>query len=134
MCIRDRQEADRPLLIARYAARALDDLGDVDRPSGLTRVASFAPPAQPHGPNEELEVALRGWATHARNELARTVPSTEVLRDIANQARHLYAVSTALVSDSFTAGNLSGPEVERVHVDLRAAAEVIHAVQQQWET
>ena len=127
------QEADRPLLIARYAARALDALGDVDRPSGLTRVASFAPPTQPRGPNEQLEAALRGWATHARSELARTVPSTEVLRDIANQARHLYAVSTALVMDSFTSGNLSGPEVERVHVELRAAARVMHAVQQQWE-
>jgi hypothetical protein len=128
------QEADRPLLIARYAARALDDLGDVERPSGLTRVASFAPPTQPRGPNEQLEAALRGWATHARSELARTVPSTEVLRDIANQARHLYAVSTALVMDSFAAGNLSGPDAERVHVELRAAAEVMHAVQQQWET
>jgi len=128
------QEADRPLLIARYAARALDALGDVDRPSGLNQVASFSPPARPRGPNEELEAALRGWATHARSELARTVPSTEVLRDIANQARHLYAVSTALATDSFTAGNLSGPNAERVHVELRAAAEVMHAVQQQWET
>jgi len=128
------QEADRPLLIARYAARALDSLGDVDRPSGLTQVASFSPPARARGSNEELEAALRGWDTHARSELARTVPSTEVLRDIANQARHLYAVSTALVMDSFTAGNLSRPDTERVHVDLREAAEVMHAVQQQWET
>jgi hypothetical protein len=128
------QEADRPLLIARYAARALDDLGDLDRPSSLSRVASFAPPTQPRGPNEQLEAALRGWATHARSELARTVPSTEVLRDIANQARHLYAVSTALVSDSVTAGNLSGPDAKMIHVELRAATEVMHAVQQQWET
>jgi hypothetical protein len=128
------QEADRPLLIARYAARALDALGDVDRPSGLNQVASFSPPTSPRGPNEQLEAALRGWATHARSELARTVPSTEVLRDIANQARHLYAVSTALVMDSFTAGNLSRPDTERVHVELRAAAQVMHAVQQQWET
>src|ERR1035437_3763667 len=128
------QEADRPLLIARYAAHALDDVGDVDRPSGLTQVASFSPPARPRGSNEQLEAALRSWATHARSELARTVPSTEVLRDIANQARHLYSVSIALATDSFTAGNLSGPNAERVHVELRAAAEVMHAVQQQWET
>jgi len=128
------QEADRPLLIARYAARALDALGDVDRPSGLNQVASFSPPAHPRGPNEELEAALRGWATHARSELTKTVPSTEVLRDIANQARHLYAVSTTLVMVSFTAGNLSEPGAERVHVELRAAAEVMHSVQQQWET
>jgi hypothetical protein len=126
-------EADRPLLIARYAARALDSLGDVDRPSGLNQVASFSPPAHPRGPNEQLEAALRGWATHARSELARTVPSTEVLRDIANQARHLYAVSTALVMVSVTAGNLSRPDAERIHVELRAAAEVMHTVQQQWK-
>jgi hypothetical protein len=127
------QAADRPLLIARYAEHALDTLGDVDRPSELNAVASFAPPSRPHGPNEQLEAALRGWATHARSELARTVPSTEVLRDIANQARHLYAVSTALVMDSFTAGNLSGPDAELVHVDLREAAQVMHRVQQQWK-
>jgi hypothetical protein len=128
------QEADRPLLIARYAEHALDALGDVDRPSGLTRVASFAPPTSPRGPNEQLEAALRGWATHARSELARTVPSTEVLRDIANQARHLYAVSTVLATVSFTSGNLSGPDAELVHVDLREAAQVMHRLQQQWKT
>jgi hypothetical protein len=127
-------EADRPLLIARYAEHALDALGDVNRPSTLTQVASFAPPSRPRGPNEELEVALRGWASHARSELARTVPSTEVLRDVANRARHLYAVSTALVMDSFTAGNLSGRDAELVHVDLREAALVMHRLQEQWRT
>jgi hypothetical protein len=128
------QEADRPLLIARYAARALDALGDVDRPSGLNQVASFSPPTSPRGPNEQLEAALRSWATHARNELARTVPSTEVLRDIANQARHLYAVSTALVMDSVTAGTLSGPDAGLVHLDLNEAALVMHRLQEQWKT
>jgi hypothetical protein len=127
-------EADRPLLIAQYAARALDALGDVDRPSELNAVASFAPPTSPRGPNEQLEAALRSWATHARSELARTVPSTAVLRDIANQARHLYAVSTTLVMDSFTSGNLSRRDAELVHVDLREAAQVMHRVQQQWKT
>jgi excisionase family DNA binding protein len=97
-------EADRPLLIARYANRALDALGDIDRPSGLDRVACFAPPSRPHGPNEELETALRSWASHARMELGRTIPSTEVLRDIANQARHLYAVSARLAAVSSTSG------------------------------
>src|ERR1035437_10609868 len=62
------QEADRPLLIARYAAPALDALGDVTRPSSLPQVASFAPPTKARGPNEELEVTLRSWATHARSE------------------------------------------------------------------
>jgi len=127
-------EADRPLQVAQYAARALDALGDVNRPSSLSQVASFAPPERPRGPNEELEVALRSWATHARSELARTVPSTAVLRDVANQAGHLYAVCTALVMDSFTAGNLSGRDAELVHRELRAAAQVMHRLQEQWKT
>ncbi|HEY5181240.1 MAG TPA: hypothetical protein VIJ07_15950, partial [Dermatophilaceae bacterium] len=66
-----------------------------------------------------------------RSELARTVPSTAVLRDVANQAGHMYAVSTALVMDSFTAGNLSGPDAELVHRDLREAAQVMHRLQEQ---
>jgi hypothetical protein len=128
------QDADRPLAIARYAENALDTIGDVDRPSRLNLVASFAPPSSPHGPNEQLEAALRAWASHARNELARTVPSTEVLRDIANQSRHLYAVSTRLVAASFAAGHLPSRDAEMVHVELREAAEVMHRLQQQWET
>src|SRR5664279_3133588 len=46
----------------------------------------------------------------------------------------MYAVSTALVMDSFTAGNLSGPDAELVHRDLREAAQVMHRLQEQWRT
>ncbi len=128
------READRPLAIARYAEHALDTLGDVNRSSALNQVASFAPPSPPRGPNEELEAALRGWAAHARSELARTVPSSKVLRDIANQARHLYAVSAAVTTVSFTTGSLSSRDAELVHTELRAAGEVMHTLQQQWQT
>ena len=64
--------------------------------------------------------ALRVWATRARTELAWTVPSTEVLRDIANQASHLYAVSAALAA-SFIAGHTSEHAARVVHVELRGA-------------
>ena len=128
------QDADRPLTIAQYAEHSLDALGDVDRPSGLERVASFAPPSSPQGPNEELETALRIWAGQARTELARTVPSTEVLRDIANQARHLYAVSARLAAASCTTGHLTEQAAQVVHAELREPAQVMHALQQQWET
>src|SRR5665647_1025855 len=128
------QDADRPLAIARYAECSLDAIGDVGRPSALTRVASFAPPSSPRGPNEQLETALRAWASLARREMARTVPSTEVLRNIANQARHLYAVNARLVADSFTRGHLSEHAAESVHDELREAAQVMHALQKQWET
>ena len=128
------QDADRPLAIARYAERSLDAIGDVDRPSNLTRVASFAPPSSPRRPNERLEGALRAWAGHARIEVARTVPSTEVLRNITNQARHLYAVSARLAEASFAHGHLSNQAAKSVHFELRDAAQVMHTLQQQWET
>jgi hypothetical protein len=127
------QDADRPLAIARYAEHSLDALGNVERPSELNRVASFAPPSSPRGPNEELEAALRLWASHARKELARTVPSTEVLRDIANQARHVYAVSARLIGASVAAGQLSEEAAKALHAELREPAGVMHRLQQQWE-
>jgi len=128
------QDADRPLAIAQYAEHSLDALGDVDRPSGLTWVASFAPPSSPRTPNEELEATLRAWASQARTELAQTIPSTEVLRDIANQARHLYAVSARLAAASFTAGHLSENAARAVHEELHQPAQIMHRLQQQWET
>jgi hypothetical protein len=128
------RDADRPLTIAQYADRSLDAIGDADRPSALTQVASFAPPSSPRGPNEQLEAALRAWAGLARMELARTVPSTKVLRNIANQARHLYAVNARLAEASFTRGHLSEHEAKSAHNELRDAAQVMHALQQQWET
>jgi excisionase family DNA binding protein len=128
------QDAVRPLTIAQYAEHSLDALGDVNRPSALNRVASFAPPSSPQTPNEELEAALRTWASHARMELARTIPSTEVMRDIANQARHLYAVSARLAAASFTAGHLSEDAARAVHEELRQPAQIMHRLQQQWET
>jgi len=128
------QDADRPLDIARYAERSMDAIGDVGQPSSLTRVASFAPPSSPRGPNEQLETALRAWASHARIELARTVPSTEVLRNIANQARHLYAVSARLAEASFAHGHLPEQAAKSVHFELHDAAQVMHTLQQQWET
>jgi excisionase family DNA binding protein len=128
------QDADRPLAIAQYAEHSLDALGDVDRPSALNRVASFAPPSSPRTPNEELEVALRAWDGQARIELAKTIPSTEVLRDIANQARHVYAVTARLAAASFTAGHLSEDAARVVHEELRQPAQVMQRLQQQWET
>jgi excisionase family DNA binding protein len=128
------QDADRPLVIAQYAEHSLDALGEVDRPSGLNRVASFAPPSSPSTPNAELEAALRAWVGHARSELAKTIPSAEVLRDIANQARHLYAVTARLAAASFTAGHLAEDAARAVHDELRQPAQIMHRLQQQWET
>lgn len=95
----------------------------------------------PHTQPRELGHHQRG-SGHAslcahrrgRTELAKTVPSTEVLRDIANQARHLYAVTARLAAASFTAGHLSEHAARIVHQELREPAQVMHALQQHWGT
>jgi len=56
------------------------------------------------------------------------------MRDIANQARHLYAASARLAAASLTAGNLSEDAARTVHEELRQPAQIMHRLQQQWET
>jgi len=90
-------DADRPLRVAQFTERAVDALGTPSRLHGLDRITSTAPPDNPTTLNERLEAALRTWANAGRDELNRTVPSTEVLQNIANQGRHIYAVTDRLL-------------------------------------
>ena len=90
-------DADRPLRVAQFTERAVDALGTPSRLHGLDRITSTAPPWNPTTLNERLEAALRTWAISGRDELNRTVPSTEVLQNIANQGRHIYAVTDRLL-------------------------------------
>ena len=90
-------DIDRPLAVARYSATALDMLGDVRRGSPMLAAASFSPASNPLSLNERLESGLRQWVTAARAELNRTVPSTDVIRNVMNQGIHLYAVSDRLL-------------------------------------
>jgi hypothetical protein len=86
-------DAVRPLLIARYAERVIDTLRDVAlRPASLGRLASTAPEAQPRTLPDRLEATLHTWHQSTRTELARTIPSVDVLRQIANQGAHFCAV------------------------------------------
>ena len=101
-------DVDRPLAVARYSATALDMLGDVRRGSPMLAAASFAPPSNPVSLNERLESGLRQWVTAARAELNRTVPSTDVIRNVMNQGIHLYAVSARLLEAAECAGEPVG--------------------------
>ena len=77
-------DADRPLAIARYSATALDALGDVRHGSPMLATASFTPPPNPVTLNVRLESGLRRWVATARAELNRTIPSTDVTRNVMN--------------------------------------------------
>jgi hypothetical protein len=116
-------DVDRPLAVARYSANALDALGDVGRGSPMLDTASFAPPPNPVSLNERLESGLRNWVTAARAELNRTVPSTDVIRNVMNQAVHLYAVSDRLLeADELTDELVGKPAAARgpLHTAMEA--------------
>jgi len=127
-------DVDRPLAVARYSATALDMLGDVGRGSPMLAAASFAPPSNPVSLNERLESGLRQWVTAARAELNRTVPSTDVIRNVMNQGIHLYAVSARLLEAAEFAGVPVGETAAAARGSLHAAMEATSQADQFWGT
>jgi len=83
--------AERPLLIARYAATAASMLPGASPLRGLQNPAIPAPADAPNARGEELERSLHDWATAARDQLREAVPSVAVLQDINRQGVHIYA-------------------------------------------
>jgi hypothetical protein len=125
-------DVDRPLAIARYSAKALDALGDVQHGSPLLATASFAPPSNPVSLNERLESALRAWVTAAQAELNRTVPSTNVIRNVMNQGTHLYAVSARLFEAAECAGEPGGDTAAGAHEHLSTAMKELSKADLLW--
>ena len=127
-------DIDRPLAVARYSATALDMLGDVRRGSPMLAAASFSPPSNPVSLNERLESGLRQWVTAARAELNRTVPSTDVIRNVMNQGIHLYAVSARLLEAAECAGEPVGETAAAARGSLHTAMEAMSQADRLWGT
>jgi len=125
-------DVDRPLAVARYSAKALDALGDVPRGSPLLATASFAPPSNPVSLNERLESGLRAWVTAAQVELNRTVPSTDVIRNVMNQGTHLYAVSARLFEAAEGARDLGGDTAAGAREHLSTAMKELSRADRLW--
>ena len=125
-------DVDRPLAVARYSAKALDSLGNVGPGSPMLDTASFAPPHSPVSLNDRLESGLRAWATAARAELNRTVPSTDVIRNVMNQAVHLYAVSNRLLEADECVGESLGDTSAGARGSLHEAMEATGQADRLW--
>ena len=125
-------DADRPLRVAQFAERGIDALDTAGRLHGLARITSCAPPNNPTTLNERLEAALRTWAATGRDELNQTVPSTEVLRNIANQGRHIYAVTDRLLQASGQHRASQHDQSPQVSSALRQASEALRQADDQW--
>jgi hypothetical protein len=107
MGVGPKSQIDRPLAVARYSARALAALGDLARDPPMLAAASFASPSSPCLLNEPLEFGLREWVAASRAELTRTVPSTDVIRNVMNEASICMPVSARLLDTAEGAGDLA---------------------------
>jgi len=124
-------DADRPLIVAQYATRAVDALESRSTYPQLWAMASSCPPPIPRTPNDRLEASLRQWGAAARTHLQFPVPSTDVIRNIANQGVHLVAVTDAVI-DGRAAGGGVTPFNTRWGHDLREVATSLRGAETAW--
>jgi len=124
-------EANRPLLMAQYATRAVDALGTGSGYPQLWAITSTRPPSMPTTPNDRLETALRDWAAAARQHLKHPIPSTDVLRNIANSGIHILAVTDAVIAVSPIRDGSGLPSSSLTHT-LREAAMSLREAEDAW--
>lgn len=124
-------EANRPLVIAQYATHAVDALGTGSECPQLWAMTSTSPPSMPTNANDRLECALRSWAAAARQHLKHPIPSTDVLRNIANSGIHILAVTDAVIGHSSPQGS-GGPASSSLAHTLREAAMGLREAEVAW--
>ncbi len=104
--------------------------GVADSPPGLASVPGL------------LDRALADWTRASRAELAQSVPSIEVIRNITSQGVHLYATIDALLATETSGGpetvplpDSGGPRAATaadLRVELRAAAQHLQRAGATW--
>ena len=93
---------------------------------------SFSPQSNPLTRNERLESGLRFWVAAAQAELNRTVPSTDVIRNVMNQGTHLYAVSARLFEAAQCAGEPGGNTAAGAREHLSTAMKEMSKADRLW--
>lgn len=124
-------EADRPLAVAQYATRAVDTLEARTHYPQLWAITSSTSPAPPVSANDRLEAALRQWNAASLAHLKYPVPSTDVLRNIANEGVHILATTEALITGG-AVGDLSTPFTASGGHSLREVASSLRAADLAW--
>ncbi len=113
-------DANRPLAVAQYAERVLDTITNPDITiTSLDRLRAVAPLSRPATLNDRLEAALHHWEIAATAETYRAVPSTDVLRTLANQSTHVFAVTSELLT--------AAPDADRIDPDATLSKALVEA-------
>ena len=124
------ESGDRPLAVAQYADRSIDALGGtaptIAGPDALA--ARLSTPGR--GLSEQLDSRLHRWSSAAREELRRTIPSTQVMANIANLGTLMMATTHRLhtLSPSTPAEALVATTS-----DLRCVADALKEAEATWK-
>jgi hypothetical protein len=123
-------DGDRPLAVAQYAARSVDALGAT--PS-LASLGALVARIETNGtePHERLDSALQRWSTASHADLSRTIPSTQVMANIADVGAMMLAATHHLHT---TEPGTTGQEIEELTARLRSGADALKAASAAWRT
>lgn len=124
------ENGDRPLAVAQYADRSIDTLGgtapSIAGPDALA--ARVSTPGR--GLSEQLDSRLHAWSWAAREELRRTIPSTQVMANIAS-------IGTLMMATTHKLHTLSPSTPAEALVamtsDLRGAADALKEAEATWK-
>jgi hypothetical protein len=123
-------DGDRPLAVAQYAERSVDALGAAASMASLdalvARIATNG--TEPH---ERLDSAIQRWSAASNAELSRTIPSTQVMANIADLGAMMLAATHHLRT---LEPNPNAEERRRLTVQLRSGADALKAVSAAWKT
>jgi len=125
-------DLDRPLLIAQHAERAVDALDGRSGYPQLWTMTSTNPPLTAENLNDKLEVGLRAWAATAERHLKYPIPSTDVIRNIANQGVHILAVTDAVLAPRGEHAHIENQHNASGAESLRDAATALQGAERAW--
>ena len=85
-------DGERPLAVAQYAERSVDALGAAPSKASLDALVARI---ETNGtePHERLDSAIQRWSTASHAELSRTIPSTQVMANIADLGAMMLAAT-----------------------------------------
>lgn len=123
-------EGDRPLAVAQHAERSVDALGATPSLESLealvARIATNG--TEPH---ERLDSAIQRWSTASHAELSRTIPSTQVMANIADLGTMMLAATHHLRTVEPTT---TDQEIEELTARLRSGADALKQASTAWKS
>lgn len=123
-------DGDRPLAVAQYAERSVDALGPAPSTASLDALVARV---ETNGiePHERLDSALQRWSATSHAELSRTIPSTQVMANIADLGAMMLAATHHLrVLEPTT----TDQEIEELTAQLRAGADALRNASNAWKS